>query len=259
MTRDEMKRMLSQVDERYIAELDESTAEDAESEVFEVHPETKRSFWRIPAAIAAAVLIGLIPAVSLFSGRDLPPEPETSAGSSEETLHTGTPVDRMTDEEVNACFTMEYLTSRPGGTMVDGTASIELCGQTLEVKQFWSNGTYSDLSYITGAELRSTATDLIVTIDVGFSEDLVVCAQDSLLPAPEYAHPGGYAIDFVGRYEEETGFASCDFYANGVHYSLESAQMTRRELLAMAFTLAGQHIPHAHGHRKTDIPLFIGT
>ncbi|MBQ8079960.1 MAG: hypothetical protein IJ236_08410 [Oscillospiraceae bacterium] len=238
MTRREMERMLSLVDERYIEELCPDTDSPEQTEHFEAQPAGRLSLRRLLLPAAAVLAVVMIPAGIAFAGRGMQPEPTVQPGTAAPS-ETGTPADRMTDEEVAACFSMEYMGGLGGGSPEAYAGTLTVAGHVLNVSEVYRDDPASP--YMTGIWLSEDACKLTLIAWETNDRALFTPFPDGRQEDPVPVHPGGYAWDFLGHYDEKAGFGGCDFYAEGVRYHLTAA-LPMRELLAMAFTLAGERM-----------------
>lgn len=243
MTKDDLKRMMSLVDEKYIDEITQAAPqfaddpEAAEVEHITVQEAPRRQSWRIWAALAAAVILCVPVGIGMTGGFRMLPE-ELNVGT-----NTGTDwaafVDSMSDEEIAGYFICdpEAIPTFETGEL---TASIVTDSVPFATE-------YTGKSLKLFRDDAGTVNQASVTLNISCSLIMNVMLQDSETPVEIVAEPvflpkfedvafyGAYVPPTCGNTTEEEllseRYYKCYFRIGTTDYSMTSISMSQRELL----------------------------
>ena len=231
MTKQEMERMLAQVDEQHLADL---PAHDRPA---------RRPLLRRILPVAAALLLA-VPAVwmGVRLAERITPQSEVAVEDGQ-ACYAGVTA-RMTDEDIAGCFSDSIMMKSPDGAItVDDlpTGTIDLVGHPFHITAAWKEQRTRNVSIV-----RLTADDADLTLTLEAAVDL-----DILMPQTDPVYPMGYSAAFWGHTSED-GRTACDLLACGTRYHLEGA-VDQRTAMEMVYTLAGQRRdPRAIWQGETD-------
>ena len=231
MTNEEVKRMMEQVDEKYIDELtkyDASAQPDEPAEIVSGEtPIVKSSPWRAVAAIAAAVLL-IVPGVYLTKQASLHMTPSESVSDS-----------MPTEEWENSLFdgTLDVLPGLP-----EETSQIlsESSGGPLTFGSFLGNAT------VTASGCSEDVNDAAIA-NVAYQDgdrSLVLTVIDhttDMLPATPGKSLGGQYenVTFHGKIADDG--SACAFWQGDTQYLITADHLTAHELVTFTYEVLAAH------------------
>lgn len=247
MTKDELRRMLSLVDEKYIDEITESAPEiieefDEEEVEFSNVEEAPRQSWRIWAALAAAVVLCVPIGFSLAQKHLQMPEDGFSVGTEIQTDWNAL-VDGMTDEEVAGYFSEDSDTNTYVAYSVDYTYHIRTDavpfasayeGKALHIS-FQNEEAWKASVILTDDE-----TGTMLTGEQYLEIELTnAAAQQTEIKSGYVYLPQLPETPFYGEYRErEDGDRIwCTFRYQELEYRIFSNGMSRREILKLVYEI----------------------
>lgn len=239
MTKDDLKRMMSLVDEQYIDEItlaDPEFAEDfeaAEVEHITVQEAPRRQSWRIWAALAAAVILCVPVGIGMTGGFRMLPE-ELHVGRSSGTDWAAF-VDSLSDEEIAGYFCCDP-------EVIPEIEREELAASIVtDSVPFATEYTQKNLKFFRND--AGTIDQAAVILNISCNRIFTVTMQDSETPVEIVAEPVFLPkfedVAFYGAklppspdiLEEVDNGTLCYFRIGNTDYSIYSINMSQRELL----------------------------